>query len=81
MHDCDAPISPLLSHSCGCRICVIHRLARQLTPHAIYLRLIAHSFGNRPLRLRSYTTSSTSLTLYLIPSLRFRSESFFRFKI
>jgi len=39
------------------------------------------SFGSRPLRLRSYTTSSTSLTRYLMPSLRLRRTSFFKFKI
>lgn len=46
------------------------------TSHAI-----PQSFGNRPRRLRSYTTSSTSFTLYLMPSLRFRRESFLRFRI
>ena len=40
-----------------------------------------HSFGNSPLKLRSYTTSSTSLTRYLMPSLRFLSASFLRLRI
>ena len=46
-----------------------------------YVSSIHHSFGVNPLRLRSYTTSSTSLTRYLMPSLRFRKTSFLRFKI
>ena len=38
-------------------------------------------FGSKPLKLKSYTTSSTSLTRYLMPSLRLRRESFLRLRI
>jgi len=40
-----------------------------------------YAFGRSPRRLKSYTTSSTSFTRYLMPSLRFRSVSFLRLSI
>ena len=46
-----------------------------------HLRLSHHDFATKPLKLKSYTTSSTSLTRYLIPSLRLRRTSFLRLRI